>query len=265
MIPAALDYVRASTIEEALEALAAGDRETRALAGGQSLIPLLKLRIARPEAVVDIGRLDLRGLRVNGAVEIGALTRYDEVARSTAPQALVEAARSVGDLQVRNAGTIGGGLAHADPASDVGAAMIALGARVRVRSLRGEREIDIDDFYAGPFTTALEPGELVLGVTVAPSRSAYVSVRHPASGYPVAGAAVGRPDGSWRVGLTGVSSAPVRAHAVEELLAQSGPEPALDEIRDALAGVEVTVPDDEYARHLCAVVVRDAARAVGAS
>jgi carbon-monoxide dehydrogenase medium subunit len=215
VIPAAVDYVRAGSVEEALDALAAPD--AKLLAGGQSLLPAMKLRIARPSVVVDISDLDLNGIEErNGELVIGALTTWDELERSGARpafRALADCAAGIGDLQVRNLGTIGGGLAHADPAADMPAVTIALGARLTVRSKSGERTIDAAELALGPFMTSLAEGELITEVVFPVpdegSGSAYVAMEHPASGFAVAGAAafVGA-DGTRRIALTGVAAAP---------------------------------------------------------
>jgi aerobic carbon-monoxide dehydrogenase medium subunit len=215
VIPAAVDYVRAGSVEEALDALAAPD--SKLLAGGQSLLPAMKLRIARPSLVVDISGLDLNGIdERNGELVIGALTTWDELEQSGARpafRALADCAAGIGDLQVRNLGTIGGGLAHADPAADMPAVTIVLGARLTVRSKSGERTIDAAELALGPFLTSLAEGELITEVVIPVpdegSGSAYVAMEHPASGFAVAGAAafVGA-DGTRRVALTGVAAAP---------------------------------------------------------
>jgi aerobic carbon-monoxide dehydrogenase medium subunit len=215
VIPAAVAYVRAGSVEEALEALAAPD--AKLLAGGQSLLPAMKLRIARPSVVVDIGGLGLEGIvERDGDLAIGALATWDELARYDARpafRALTDCAAGIGDLQVRNLGTIGGGLAHADPASDMPAVAIALGAQLSVRSASGKRTIDAAELAMGPFMTTLAEGELITEVLIpvppAGSGSAYVAVEHPASGFALAGAAafVGA-DGTRRVGVTGVAAAP---------------------------------------------------------
>ena len=215
MIPATVDYVRAGSVEEALDALATPD--AKLLAGGQSLLPAMKLRIARPSVVVDISDLDLNGIEErNGELVIGALTTWDELERSGARpafRALADCAAGIGDLQVRNLGTIGGGLAHADPAADMPAVTIALGARLTIRSKSGERTIDAAELALGPFMTSLAEGELITEVVVPVpdegSGSAYVAIEHPASGFAVAGAAafLGA-DGTSRIALTGVAAAP---------------------------------------------------------
>jgi aerobic carbon-monoxide dehydrogenase medium subunit len=215
VIPATVDYVRAGTIEEALDALAAPD--TKLLAGGQSLLPAMKLRIARPSVVVDIGALGLDGIEErDGQLVIGAMTTWDELERSgTRPalRALADCAAGIGDLQVRNLGTIGGSLAHADPAADMPAVTMALRARLTVRSKSGERTIDASELALGPFLTSLAEGELITEVVIpVPDRgsgSAYVAVEHPASGFALAGAAAfAGADGTRRVAVTGVAAAP---------------------------------------------------------
>jgi carbon-monoxide dehydrogenase medium subunit len=217
VIPATVDYVRPSSIDEALEAL--GREDATVLAGGQSLLPAMKLRIARPSLVVDIGGLGLGDVAErDGELVIGALATWDEleradVLRRPAYQALAECAAGIGDLQVRNRGTIGGGLAHADPASDMPAVTLALGARLRLTSPDGERTIDAAELALGPFTTSLGERELITEVAIpvpAPgSGSAYVAVEHPASGFALAGAAaLVHADGTTRVALTGVTAAP---------------------------------------------------------
>ena len=177
----------------------------------------MKLRIARPSVVVDIGGLGLDGIEErNGNLVIGAMTTWNELERSgTRPafRALADCAAGIGDLQVRNLGTIGGGLAHADPAADMPAVTIALGARLTVRSKSGERTIDASELALGPFMTSLAEGELITEVVIPVpdegSGSAYVAMEHPASGFALAGAAafVGA-DGTRRVAVTGVAAAP---------------------------------------------------------
>lgn len=216
MIPAATRYARASDLDHALELLAEAD--ARAIAGGQSLIPVMKLRIARPSLVVDISRLDLRGVSErDGELHIGPLTTWDGLIEAAALRrpalaAIAECARGIGDLQVRNLGTIGGSVVHADPASDMPAVLLALGARLRLRSPDGEREPAVADALVGPFTTTLGQQELVTDIVIpmpAPgSGSAYASVEHPASGFALAGAAaLVTPDGE-TVALTGVGATP---------------------------------------------------------
>ena len=168
VIPASVDYVRAGSVEEALDALAQPD--AKLLAGGQSLLPAMKLRIARPSVVVDIGDLGLSGIEErNGDLVIGAMTTWSELERTSvrpAFRALADCAAGIGDLQVRNLGTIGGGLAHADPAADMPAVTIALDARLTLRSKAGERTIDAAELALGPFMTSLAEGELITEVVI---------------------------------------------------------------------------------------------------
>jgi carbon-monoxide dehydrogenase medium subunit len=256
VIPAATRYERASDLDHALELLAEPD--AKAIAGGQSLIPVMKLRIARPSVVVDISRLEFRGVDVRGdELHIGPLTTWDELLDvpefgRPALAAIPECARGIGDLQLRNMGTIGGGLAHADPASDMPAVLLTLGAALELRSPDGERTVPVADFILGPFTSTLADRELITDIAVPTplpgSGSAYVSVEHPASGFALAGAAalVG-PDGGARVAVTGIAGRPF-------LLAG-------DDHRTALETADVfgdRFASAEYRRELASVVVRRA-------
>ena len=253
MIPAPVRYARAVDVEHALQLL--GETDAKALAGGQSLLPVMKLRIARPALVVDLGRLPLREIAIRDAMlHMGPLATWAELEgtaelRRPALAAIAECARGIGDFQVRNRGTIGGSLAHADPASDMPAVLLALGAMLTLRSAGGARTIPLDGFLLGPFVTALDPGELVIDVAVplpAPgSGSAYVSVEHPASGFALAGAAarVG-PRGEVAVAITGLTGHPFLV-------------PAEIEVAQALAGVDVLADrfaPAEYRRALAGVV-----------
>ena len=255
MIPAATRYARARDVEHALELLAEPD--AKALAGGQSLIPVMKLRIARPELVVDISRLDLRGIEErDAALHIGPLTTWAEIAVADAfarpaLAAVAECARKIGDVQVRNLGTIGGSLVHADPASDMPAVLLALGASVRVRSATGERELALTELLIGPFMTSLQPQELVTDVAVPlPERgsgSAYVCVEHPASGFALAGAAALVGPGGESVALTGVGATPFVLPA--------------GDVRDAIRSAEIFgdgFASEEYRSELAAVVAERA-------
>jgi aerobic carbon-monoxide dehydrogenase medium subunit len=219
MIPAQLAYTRPETLDEALAALS--EPEAKALAGGQSLVSVLKLRLVRPSALVDIGRLDLRGVQVRqDELRIGALTTWAELTAAPelerpALRGIAECAEGIGDLQVKNRGTIGGSLAHADPASDMPAMLIALEARLTVRSAGSERVVTAEEFFLGPFLTALEPYELLTEVVVpvpqSGSGSAYEAIEHAASGFALAGAAVrALPDGTRTIGVTGIGARPFR-------------------------------------------------------
>ena len=255
MIPATVVYRRAATIEDALDALAEPD--AKALAGGLSLIPVLKLRLARPSVLVDIGRLAFRGVTVGEeTVRIGALTTWDELLREPSLArpglaAIHECAVGIGDLQVRNRGTVGGSLAHADPASDFPAVALALGASIVLQSRNGERTVGAEALFLGPFTTSIGTQELmteiVMPLPAAGSGSAYCCVEHPASGFALAGAAaLVRRDGTRSVAVTGIGS-----HA---FLFAGGDPAALDEAE--VFGDDFAPAD--YRRHLAGVVVQRA-------
>ena len=252
MIPAATRYERATDVEHALELL--GEPDAKAIAGGQSLIPVMKLRIARPSLVVDISRLELRGIEErDGALHVGPLTTWADLVDAELPvglEAITECAREVGDLQVRNLGTIGGSIVHADPASDMPAVLLALGARLAIRSPEGVRDVALADILVGPFTTALGPQDLVTDVVVptpAPgSGSAYASVEHPASGFALVGAAALASPEDETVALTGVGATPF----------------VLDgDPREAIAAAEIfgdRFASEEYRRELALVVAERA-------
>ncbi len=239
MIPAAFDYTRPASLDEALALLGDGGPGTKVLAGGHSLLPLLKLRLASAERLVDIGRLaDLRGVRAlpDGGFAVGALTTYAELMASpvTALALVADVLPGIGDVQVRNRGTIGGSIAHCDPASDIPAVLLALDATVVARSRNGVRTIPIGELFVDAFVTRLEPDEILTEIRLpAPSGdygSAYASLEQPASGYSIVGVAavVGRRGGAngsfddVRVALTGVGPVPYRAAAVESALLAGG-------------------------------------------
>jgi carbon-monoxide dehydrogenase medium subunit len=252
VIPAPTRYARADDIDHALELLAEPD--AKAIAGGQSLIPVMKLRIARPSVVVDISRLALGDIdERDGELHVGPLTTWAELARTPLPrglEAVTECARNIGDVQVRNLGTVGGSIAHADPASDMPAVLLALGARLRIRSPGGEREEALADAFVGPFSTTLGAQDLVTDVVVplptAGSASAYAAVEHPASGFALAGAAALVGPSGETVALTGVAATPF------VLEGDTG---------DAIARAEIfgdRFASEEYRRELAAVVAERA-------
>jgi aerobic carbon-monoxide dehydrogenase medium subunit len=231
MIPNAFDYQRAGSLDEALSLV--GTPGTKVIAGGMSLLPLMKLRLASPERLVDIGRLnELRGVRAlpDGRLAVGALTTYTELLESPARHygLLRDALPDIGDVQVRNRGTVGGSIAHCDPASDLPAVLLALDAEIVARSSRGERILPADGFFIGAFETALADDELVTEVRLPGPRddagSAYVAMSQKASGYSIVGvAAVVIKEGGSAItkagiALTGVGDAPYRAKAVEAAL-----------------------------------------------
>src|SRR6266853_5345964 len=235
MIPASFDYLAPKTIDEAVGLLAQHADEAKILAGGHSLIPAMKLRLAQPQLLIDIGRLsDLAYIREEGdEIRIGALTTHYQLESSDRLKRicplLPECAASIGDVQVRNKGTIGGSLAHSDPAVDWPAAAIALAADIVVVGSEGERVIKADDFFVDLLTTALQPGEILREIRIAKPQGrfghAYQKVHHPASGFAVVGIAVSLVmgvDGSCQsasLGITGVAAKAYRARAVEVALA----------------------------------------------
>ena len=234
MYTAPFEYHRARSVEEAVSLLGQHGDEAKLLAGGHSLIPLLKLRFAQPGHLIDVRRIpDLAGIReVDGAILIGAATTHAQVERSSVADRrlpiLVEAASQIGDPQVRNVGTVGGSIAHADPGADWPAVMLALNAEFRVVGARGARTIPADDFFLDILTTALEPAEILTEIRIptpaARSGGAYAKFRHPASGYALIGVAAqvslgaGNTIREARVAVTGVGTRATRARATEQAL-----------------------------------------------
>jgi carbon-monoxide dehydrogenase medium subunit len=236
MYAAPFDYYRAGTLAEAHQLLK-DHPEAKLLAGGHSLLPLMKLRLAQPPAVVDIGRLaELRGITVQGdGLRIGALTTHAELAASadvgqTVPL-LAEAAGMIGDPTIRNRGTIGGNVAHADPASDLPTVLLAAGARFVTAGPGGERTLDAKDFFQGLMSTALKEDEVLTAILVPSLKkgegSAYVKWSHPASRYAVVGAAAivagGGTITSARIAVGGLVPRATRAASVEAALAGQAP------------------------------------------
>jgi carbon-monoxide dehydrogenase medium subunit len=233
VIPAQFEYARPASVAEALGILRDNEGGAKVLSGGYSLLPLLKLRLAAPDRLVDIGRIrELRGIteRADGGLAIGALTTYRDVLDSPAAmryRCLAEAVPNIGDVQVRNRGTVGGSIAHADPASDLPAVVLALGATLVARSSSGERSIPADQFFQGPFQTALRDDEILTEIRLPGASeavgSAYRKLAQRASGYSIVGVAavVARSGGSIsmaQVGVTGVGEVAYRATAVEKAL-----------------------------------------------
>ena len=262
MITQPFEYSLPATLQEALGLLA--HEGAKPLAGGMSLIPMMKFRMAAPEQLVDIGRLqELNYIRREGDhLHIGAGVTHEEVLRSPEIRGgcplLSEVAGNIGDIQVRNRGTIGGSAAHADPAADYPAALFALEARFKLVSAKGERVVDVADFFVDLLTTALEPGELVQEVIVpveaAGTGVSYQKCVHPASGYAIVGVAVRAGKLFTRVGVTGVGAKAYRAHAVEARFAESG------NVRESAAraadGVDASSDihaSSNYRKHLAAV------------
>lgn len=228
---AAFGYQRAASLDDALSALAGGD--AKVIAGGMSLLPLMKLRLASPERLVDIGRLsELRaiGPTADGGFEVGALATYADILGATTLPIAVQCVSDIGDVQVRNRGTVGGAVSHADPASDLPALGLALDYSAVLRSSRGERTVPLDGFFLSAFQTAMAPDELLVKLVRGPlpagAGGAYKKLRNPASGYSIVGVAVvvamsGGTISHARVALTGVGEVAYRAKEVEAALVGS--------------------------------------------
>jgi carbon-monoxide dehydrogenase medium subunit len=277
MIPAAFDYTRAGSVDEAVQLLARNGG-SKVIAGGHSLLPLLKLRLASTETLIDVGRLqELRGTKYlpDGSAEVGALTTYAEIIRDTRLDWVREAVEQIGDLQVRNRGTIGGSIAHADPASDMPAIGLALDYSAVLRSTRGERVVPLDGFFEGPFQTAMAPDELLVSLRRGPlpegAAGAYRKLAQPASGYAIVGvAAVVARSGSTithaRIGVTGVHEHAYRAREVESALvgsdgSASAVESAADHVLDGVDVLSDIHADTEYRSAMAMVYTRRAIQA----
>ncbi len=283
MIPAAFDYARPTSLDEALTLLARGAGSAKVLAGGQSLLPLMRLRLASPAKLIDIGRIaELRTIRDlgNGATAIGALATYRDVLDSKLATSnhpiLASAIPGIGDVQVRNRGTLGGAIAHADPASDMPAILLALDASIVVRSGNGERVVGIDGFFQGAFATDLAEDEILteirLPATPAGAGMAYCSIEQPASGYSMVGVAavIGRRGGSIssaRIGITGVADVAYRAAAVEQaLIGSDGGAVAIEAASGhATDGQQVSSDFNANAEYRAAMAVVHARRAIEAA
>ncbi|HVF32571.1 MAG TPA: xanthine dehydrogenase family protein subunit M [Acidimicrobiales bacterium] len=236
MKPPPFDYVAPTSLDEALAALADHGDEAKVLAGGQSLIPLMSLRLAHPTVLVDVNGVDeLKAIeRVDGTLRIGAMVRHRAAERSKEVADAVPLIRAVmpliGHVAIRSRGTVGGSLAHADPAAELPAVALALGATFTVRSrARGERTIDASDFFGGYFTTAIEPDEILTAIDF-PVLEGGVAVEEVArrhGDFAMVGAVVATPPGDTRIALINVAERPVRATAAEAALDQGA---GLDEV-----------------------------------
>lgn len=277
MFPENFEYVAPASVAEAAQFLNQHSEEAKILAGGQSLIPLLKLRLAAPQFVVDIGRIaELKAIRErDGNLELGSLVRHVDIEQShlLAQQCplLPETAAAIGDVQVRNRGTLGGSLAHADPAGDFSAAALALGAVLTAASAKGQRDITAEDFFVGILTSALQPHEILTLIRVPKlgvrTGSAYAKMHQQASGFAIVGvASVVILDerglvSNAHVGITGVGAVPYRARKVEDRLRRKEPTPQAIAAAAALAADGVDPLSDlhasaDYRRALAAVFTR---------
>ncbi len=276
MIPASFGYESPRSLGEAL-ALLASNPEAKVLAGGHSLLPAMKLRLAAPAMLVDLGRIaGLRYIRHAGDFfAIGAMSTHADVESSAllrgSSPLLAEAAACIGDVQVRNCGTIGGSLAHADPAADYPAAILALDAELVVMSNAGERVIPARKFFTGLFSTALKPGEILTEVRVPATNGgvAYKKFWHPASGMAVVGVAAvvkmrGGNNESVAVGITGVDASAYRAGNVEKALRgkpASVIAAAAERAADGVSGLSDNFASADFRKHLARVYTRRALEA----
>src|SRR5438876_11498800 len=288
MKPPRFEYFAPRTLDEALGLLAGHGDRAKLLAGGQSLIPLLNFRLAHPEALIDINRItDLAGIRADdGGVAMGALTRQHAVERSEVIRARVpivaEACRLIGHLPIRHRGTIGGNLAHADPASELPAVMLALEAQLTVASTKGTRTLPADRFFLGPLSTALQPDEMLTEIRVPglPARTggAFVEMARRAGDYAMVGvAALVTLDASGRcrrarVALCGVGPTPIRAGAAEDALVGQAPAGAALDEAAARAAAATSPPSDlhgsadfrrKLARHFARLAIATATERAG--
>ncbi len=268
MIPAAFEYARATTVQEASELLRRYGEEAKVLAGGHSLIPLMRLRLAQPSALVDINpvrELDYVVLE-DGRLRVGALTRHVEIQRNPTIREnlplLAEVADEVGDNQVRNLGTIGGVIAHADSAGDYPTIAVMLDAEI----VTNKRRFAARDFFQGLFTTPLEPDEVVCEVVfpVARGPHRYVKFRRRLFDWAIVGVAAQKTNGHWRIGLTNVGPTPVRAKAVEDALAKGAKaEEAAQHASDGLNPSGDLRASPEYKKHLARVLTKRAIEQAG--
>lgn len=274
------EYLRPATVSEALQ-LMAEHEDAKILAGGHSLLPAMKLRLNEPAVLIDIGRIaELKGITNGSSLRIGALTTHNEIARSDAVQAacaaLAESTRVVGDQQVRNWGTLGGNLAHADPASDPPPVIVAAGGTINVQGSSGSRSVGAEEFFIDLFTTDLQPDELITSIEIPDLRgakTAYVKMAHPASGYAVVGVAVvlnmdGQTCSSARVAVGGATVKAVRSPGAETALAGSSLDD--DSLNSAAAALKSDIEEwligdmsfpEEYRQQMAGVYLKRAVRA----
>jgi aerobic carbon-monoxide dehydrogenase medium subunit len=279
MIPAAFEYLAPRTLDEALRLIERHGDEAKLLAGGHSLLPLMKLRLSTPRYVIDIGRIkSLRSIREeDGHLVIGALATHHDVESSdlvlSSRPLLAETAAEIGDVQVRNRGTIGGSLAHGDPAADYPAAIVALKAEIVAATSTGERKIAAEDFFVDLLTTQLRPGEILTEVRIPaprqPSGWAYRKLHQPASGFALAGVAVQLSlDGNGKIesvaiGVTGVAVRAYRARAAETVLTGGKPGPKLlaaaaEKVTEGIEPLADLHASANYRRSVASVVARRA-------
>ena len=285
MIPAPFDYLAPTTLDEAISALGAHGDDAKLLAGGHSLLPMLKLRLATPKTLIDLRRIpDLREVREEGGkISIGALTTHYEVESSELLKRkcplLPMTAQRVGDVQVRNRGTIGGSLAHADPAADWPAAILALGGELKLHGPKGERWLSAEDFFIDMMTTVLEPAEILTAIRVPvltpQSGTAYLKMPQKASGFAIIGIAVwldvaqSRSVNAIGIGVTGLTSKPFKAINVEaglrgKRLSRQVIKEAAEPVTDGVSALDDIHASKDFRAHLARIytakAIEEAAR-----
>ena len=277
MYPNDFTYAAPATLDEAI-ALLQSNADAKILAGGHSLLPLMKMRLLSPPMLIDVGNIaELRRISANGDLQIGATATYTEVERSDEVRRhspiISAAVRNIGDAQVRNRGTIGGAIAHADPASDMTAVILALGGTLKARGPNGERAIPVDDFFVDMLETQLASDEILTTISIPPSAGrpvmAYEKFKHPASGYAIVGVAVvmGLDDegkiSSCRIGVTGAGPKPQRARKTEGMLVGQPPTTqmitaAAEQAASGLEFLSDLAASEEFRAHLVRVHTRRA-------
>ncbi|NER15815.1 FAD binding domain-containing protein [Spongiivirga citrea] len=266
MIPAKFDYIKASSVSEAVDLLDKHGFDAKILSGGHSLIPAMKLRLNRPEVLIDISGIS--GMdsitEEGGEIVIGANCTHHDIATSKLVNddlnILAQTAKAIGDIQVRNRGTLGGSLAHADPAADYPATVLACDATVVAEGKKGQRSIPISDFFQGIFTTALEDDEIITSIRFPKVKNGnYQKFFQSASRFAVVGVAVVKSGNEVKVGITGVADTPYRAKGVEN--AYNGSADAADHAVDNVEVMSDHFADVEYRSHLAKVMTKRALEA----
>ncbi len=276
MIPVAFEYKKAETVEEALAEISAG--KGKLLAGGYSLLPSIKMRLSQPDRLVDIANIpSLKGIyRENGQITIGAGTTHHDIANNDLIKKhlpfFAEAAGMIGDVQVRNRGTIGGSLAHADPAADWPALVLAADATIDVRGSNGVRMFEATNFFTGLFTTRLQEGEIItkirIPVPAEGSKMIYLKFYQPASRFAIVGCAVLRfPDGKTNIAFTGVADTPFRDRETENAVSgialdEANLEASINGIGNGVNVLGDNFASEAYRRHLAKVYLKRALQAV---
>ena len=275
MIPVAFDYQKATTVDEAISALSGGGK---LLAGGHSLLPAMKLRLNQPEKLINIAEIsEIKGIKEeDGEIVIGAASTHAEIMRNSIIQNKLsffsEGASMIGDVQVRNYGTIGGSLAHADPASDWTALVLAADAAIEVQGSGGKRRIKATEFFTGLFSTALQDDEIITAIRIPEppdgTKTVYVKFFQPASRFAIVGCAVFRlPDGKTNIAFTGISSAPFRDTAAENIVSGKALDEATINAASNVAAEDADILSDHYAseeyrKHLAKVYLKRALKAI---